>query len=400
MQKNKVVAFALLPVIVLMPLWFSPLNGGEKTYAPSDTVFMTLLFAGDVMGHDGQIKGALTSQGTYEYDTCFYYVNDIIKKADVAIANLEVTLAGPPYAGYPQFSSPDELAKSLKTNGFDILATANNHTCDKGKKGIIRTLAVLDSLAIPHVGSYFDSLQADTAHPLIINHNGIKLALYNYTYGTNGIEVPTPTKVNLIDTASLRCDLKKPLKQAVDLKIVFFHWGNEYQTFASKYQEDFEKRAYAWGADMVIGSHPHVVQPATLSPDSLRPRLTVYSLGNFVSDQRTHPRDGGMMLQLTLAKYGGKTWVYNAGYYLTWVFTPYINGVKKHLILPLSKFEQDTMFFGNPADFKKMLRYANTARVVLRKPENAIGEYLWNKSQNDWSLKHNAAPVPDTSKIE
>jgi poly-gamma-glutamate synthesis protein (capsule biosynthesis protein) len=250
------------------------------------------------------------------------------------------------------------------------------------------------------VGSYFDSLQADTAHPLIINHNGIKLDLYNYTYGTNGIEVPQPTKVNLIDTASLKSDLKKPLKQAVDLKIVFFHWGNEYQTFASNYQKDFEKWAYAWGADMVIGSHPHVVQPATLSPDSLGPRLTVYSLGNFISDQRTHPRDGGMILQLTLAKYGGKTWVYNAGYYLTWVFTPYVNGVKKHLILPLSRFEQDTMFFGNPADFKKMLRYANTARVVLRKPENAIGEYLWSKTHNVWSLYHSAAPAPDTSKIE
>jgi poly-gamma-glutamate synthesis protein (capsule biosynthesis protein) len=107
-----------------------------------------------------------------------------------------------------------------------------------------------------------------------------------------------------------------------------------------------------------------------------------------------------MILQLTLAKYGGKTWVYNAGYYLTWVFTPYVNGVKKHLILPLSAFEQDTMFFGNPADFKKMLRYANTARVVLRKPENAIGEYLWSKTHNVWSLYHSAAPAPDTSKIE
>jgi poly-gamma-glutamate synthesis protein (capsule biosynthesis protein) len=400
MQTSKPIVFVLMPILVLLPMLFPTSVHKEQGQALEDTVFMTLLFAGDVMGHDGQIKGALTAKGSYDYDTCFFYINNIVEQADWAIANLEVTLAGAPYAGYPQFSSPDALAQSLKSAGFDVLATANNHTCDKGKKGILRTLDVLDSIKIAHLGSYYDTLQADTTHPLIIQKNGIRIALFNYTYGTNGIEVPRPTQVNLMDTAALRHDLQKPLKQPVDLKIVFFHWGNEYQTYASNYQKDHEKWAYAFGADMVIGSHPHVVQPATLSNDSLAPRLTVYSLGNFISDQRTHPRDGGMMVKITLAKYQGRTWVYNAGYYLTWVYTPYANGVKKHLILPLSKFEHDTAFFSNPADFRKMLRYANTARVVLRKDAEAIGEYLWQTETSVWGIRHTAAPEPDTSKIE
>ena len=400
MFRQRFIFPAILMVVFVLPSFITSTNKGSYPAMPEDTTFVTLLFAGDVMGHDGQINGARDSLGKYNYDTCFSFVKTIIGSADVAVANLEVTLAGGPFSGYPQFSSPDELALALKKAGFDVLATANNHTCDKGLKGVNRTIAVLDSFQIQHTGSYVDSVSCDSTNPLIINKKGFTIALYNYTYGTNGIAPPKPSIVNRIDSMRILSDLQKSLKQCVDLKIVFFHWGNEYQTYTSLYQQNFCNWAYNCGADMVIGSHPHVVQPATINNDSIQQQLTVYSMGNFISDQRTHPRDGGMMVSIKLARAAGRTRVAEAGYYLTWVYTPRVKGVKKHIILPLSRFETDTAFFSNAADYRKMLRYSNTARNVLRKAPNAIGEYLWNPETCEWKLSYQQAPEQDTSRVE
>ena len=120
---------------------------------------VTLLFAGDIMGHDAQIAAAYNeSTKTYDYTDCFSYIKPYVEKADFALANFEVTLAGPPFKGYPQFSSPDALAVAVKDCGFDALVTANNHTCDGGRVGVVRTLDVLDSLQIPHTGTFHDSV--------------------------------------------------------------------------------------------------------------------------------------------------------------------------------------------------------------------------------------------------
>ena len=175
--------------------------------APAQGQSLKIIFAGDLMGHTPQHKAALKTDGSYDYTPCFRYVRDYIRSADLAILNLEVTLAGPPYTGYPQFSSPRELAVAAKEAGFDIFTTANNHCMDRGKAGLERTLRVLDTLGIPHLGTYRDRQQRDQEHPLIVNRNGIRLALLTYTYGTNGIPAVSPNVVNLIDTADMARDL-------------------------------------------------------------------------------------------------------------------------------------------------------------------------------------------------
>src|SRR5690606_14556216 len=138
-----------------------------------------------IMGHDSQIASAFdAATKTYDYASCLAYMKPYIESADIAFGNLEVTLAGPPYKGYPQFSSPDALAVALKEVGFDVLVTANNHSVDRGRQGIERTIRVLDSLGIPHTGTFPDEVSRLNEYPLILIKNGFTLALLNYTYGT------------------------------------------------------------------------------------------------------------------------------------------------------------------------------------------------------------------------
>ncbi|HMR58129.1 MAG TPA: CapA family protein, partial [Cyclobacteriaceae bacterium] len=177
----------------------------SKVISAQDTTRLSLFFAGDIMQHDSNIAAAYNPvTKKYDYSACFEYVAPIIRSADLAIGNLELTLAGAPYKGYPQFSAPDALATELKKSGFDVLVTANNHSLDRRRKGLERTLKVLDSLQIIHTGTFNDSSARAQTYPLIIEKNGFKLSLLNYTYGTNGIPVTKPNIVNLIDTIQIK----------------------------------------------------------------------------------------------------------------------------------------------------------------------------------------------------
>lgn len=295
---------------------------------------LSLLFIGDIMGHDEQIASARNSEtGNYEYDDVFRYVRDEISEADIAVANLEVTLGGSPYKGYPAFSSPASLASACMNAGIDVLATANNHSVDRGKKGILNTIRRLDSLGIRHTGTFADSISRDTLSPMIIERNGISIALLNYTYGTNGLKVPSPTIVNMIDTNLIASDIAKAKALKPDVIIPFVHWGIEYDTLPSPEQTRLAGFLFSKGANIVIGSHPHVLQQMerTLADSCRNDRIVVFSLGNYVSNQRTIRRDGGAMVRIELEKTGSLTSVSRAGYYLTWVHTPVENGKKKVL---------------------------------------------------------------------
>ena len=293
--------------LIYIILLFLQVHTVKAASAGSDTLRLSILFAGDIMGHDAQIFGAYDdASGRHNYDTCFSVISPFIQSADIAVGNLEVTLAGAPYKGYPAFSSPDALAESLKKAGFDILITANNHSLDRGKKGLERTIAVLDSLGFIHTGTFRNQEERDSLYPLILEKNGILLSLLNYTYGTNGIKVSPPNIVNYIDTLIIAQDLEKAASVNPDFTIVTMHWGTEYERTENKTQRQLAGFILDRGAQAIVGMHPHVVQPIRMEPatsgDSINKKPVVYSLGNFISNQRERYRNGGIMVRLDLEK--------------------------------------------------------------------------------------------------
>lgn len=287
------------------PLSVSPADTLPAVSLLSDT--LRLLFVGDLMQHQGQIDAARTARG-YDYSACFAYVKEVISQADFAVANLEVTLGGKPYRGYPAFSAPDEYLTAIHDAGFNVLLTANNHCLDRGRKGLERTLRLIDSLHIPAAGTYTDIEDRRTRYPLLLEKKGFRIALLNYTYGTNGIPVPSPAVVNLIDTTVIAQDIEKARQLHPDVLLACMHWGVEYQSLPGKEQQKLAQWLFAKGVDHIIGAHPHVVQPIEVHTDSLtrQKRLVAYSLGNFISNMSARRTDGGLMLQMEFVKNGAE----------------------------------------------------------------------------------------------
>ena len=330
---------------------------------------VTLVFAGDIMGHDAQIAAAYNeSTKTYDYTDCFRYIRPYIEKADLAVGNLEVTLAGPPFKGYPQFSSPDELAVAVKECGFDIMLTTNNHTCDRGLTGVVRTLDVLDSLQIPHTGTFHDSAEWRQTYPLIYNVKGLKLAFVNYTYGTNELPTPKGTVVNRIVKQNIINDIANAKRQNPDLIIACMHWGIEYDTMPNKEQMQLAEMLKKQGVDIIIGSHPHVLQPMEM--DTAANQLLVYSLGNFVSAQRTAPRDGAAIVNIKLTKRNGQKPKIEADYVLTYVHNPTVNGKRQFFIVPLADAESGLIAPIQSDNWGRLHEFAGEAREVLGRNVN------------------------------
>ena len=337
--------------------------------AGQDTTRISILFTGDIMQHDSQIAAVydpLTKE--YNYASCFKYIDPILQSADLTIGNLEVTLGGPPYKGYPQFSAPDQLASQLKMSGFDILVTANNHCVDRGRKGLERTISILDTLGLVHTGTFVDSIQRRSLYPMIVERNGITLSLLNYTYGTNGIPVPFPNVVNLIDTTLIKNDLAIATAQKTDAIVVFMHWGNEYQSLPNISQKRVTELCFREGAKLVIGAHPHVVQPMEWSKEI--DKLIAYSLGNFVSGQRPRYRDGGAMLWVELEKIKkdsvSSTSIKQAQYELQWIYKT--SGVKSQFyILPVQQFEDDTIVLNTKTARASFDLFKEDARALFAK---------------------------------
>ncbi len=358
----------------------------EKPRKTEDST-LTIIFAGDVMQHLSQVEAAWNdSLQTYIYDSCFKYVKPLVSSADIAIANLETTLAGKPYSGYPQFCSPDHLVTGLLNAGFDYVGTANNHSCDKGLKGINRTIKVLDSLGLGHTGTFTDSAERELKYPLIIKKKGFKIALLNYTYGTNGIVPPKPAIVNMIDEKQMISDLKRAKDSLPDKIIVFIHWGLEYKLNPDAWQKQAADICFNNGADYVIGSHPHVLERMEKRnfPDSNgKQTILVYSLGNYVSAQRDRNKDGGAMFSLTLKKKKNTVVLENAGYILTWVYLKQENDRKRFYIIPVSEYENKESFF-DYAGYEKMKIFLKDSRDSLGKHNLNIEEIIFHPETSKW----------------
>ena len=272
------------------------------------------------MQHQAQIDAARKEGDTYDYSHCFSLVKDNISRADLAIGNLEVTLGGKPYHGYPQFSAPDEYLFALKEAGFDILATANNHCLDRHRRGLERTLTLIDNAGLASVGTYRNAVDRTQRYPLVVEKNGMRIVLLCATYGTNGIATTPPNIVNSLDREELAADIRRAHSLHPDAIIAIVHWGDEYQRHPNIQQRNLARWLIEEGVDHVIGSHPHVIQPIELIPSDEYPtqHVVAYSLGNYVSNMSIAHGDVGAAIWLTLEKMGHTTRLKNLDYNFVW----------------------------------------------------------------------------------
>jgi len=323
---------------------------------------LKLVFAGDIMGHDTQIASALaTGEPGYDYKPCFEYLRPYLQEADLVIGNLEVTFAGEPYKGYPAFSSPDELAGALKWAGFDILVNANNHGLDRGQKGLVRTIEVLHREELVQTGTFADPEARARHYPLVVEKKGIRIALLNYTYGTNGIRDRPPSIINRIDKEQIREDMQKAHTAQADFILVTLHWGTEYQLYENPQQEELARFLFDLGADAVIGSHPHVVQPIRGEGSG---NLVVYSLGNLISNQRTRPRDGGILFEMVLSKESHK--ISSHAYLPVWVWKAKTKKGTRFTLVPANLDpESVSLIHMSAEDLNKMAIFLEDTRSRL-----------------------------------
>lgn len=269
-----------------------------------------LLFAGDAMQHQAQLDkareiGEANGKDLYDYSECFTLIAPEVEKADYAVVNLEVPLGGgPDYTGYPCFSAPDSYALALKEAGFDLFLTANNHCLDRRGKAAKRTISALDSLQLDHVGTFRTAAERDSLVPLIKDINGFKVAFLNYTYGTNGILPDDGVEVAMIDKERMKKEIEKSREQGAEIVVVCVHWGIEYVLLENNVQRDLTDFLVDSGVDMIIGSHPHVVQPMKVVRNEAEDKdvLVVYSLGNFISNMNTADTRGGSIVRTTLTR--------------------------------------------------------------------------------------------------
>jgi len=370
-----------MPLKILFSIFLFYLSESLQGQWPgSSEQKVSLLFMGDIMGHDSQILSAENFESkTYDYTEVFRYIRPILSDADFAAANLEVTLAGPPYKGYPRFSSPAALAAACMDAGIDCLVTANNHSADQGNEGIRSTINRLDSIGILHTGTFINKASRDSLQPLVIEKGGISIALLNYTYGTNGIPVQSPEIVNMLKKDLITSDIEKTKDLNPDIIVLCLHWGTEYDTVPSKDQVYMAEYFFSKGVDIIIGSHPHVIQKMVWYRDNgvLKNKAVVYSLGNFISNQRKPKTDGGSMVRIELTKTDSTILISDAGFYLTWVYTPLENSRRRFYILPCSGFENEPDFFPNPADYVMMMKFMNESRRFLNKQNIGFREYIY-----------------------
>lgn len=328
---------------------------------------LSLAFVGDVMMHQTQINSAKTMN--YQLDECFTYIGSRLSAADITVANLEVTLAGEPYSGFPQFSAPDAIAEALQRAGVDVVLTANNHSCDKGKKGVERTLQVLDSLHFLHTGTYYDSASRSHATPLLLTKNNFEVALLNYTYGTNNIPTPAPTVVNRIDTLQMLADIEQAKALQPDIIAVAVHWGEEYQLYPNKKQRDLADFLARNGVRLIIGSHPHVLQPIEMlyAADSTVETVVVYSLGNFISNMTAVNTDIGALVNIRLVKHNDHIIIDHVGCTFAWTYKPQEDGERRFYVLPAAEYEENKDFFTDTAHHKRMTKALSAMRELYTK---------------------------------
>ncbi len=343
-MKRIVCVFAILALGIL-----SITGCGKEETVPTSaeikepvTEYIDIIAGGDNLYHMPVIKSGLQADGSYNYSSIYTELQPMIKDADIAVIGQETVFAGKEqgYSGYPLFNSPDGVGKTIAEEGFDVVLHASNHVMDKWAAGVERTLEFWDNYPDITVLGINKSEEEDSKVK-IREVKGTKIAMLNYTYDTNGLPVPSDKSylVELINEKNIEEDALWAEENA-DFTIAFMHWGTEYSTVPNDMQKSLSHKMADWGVDLIIGSHPHVIEPVEwIETESGNKLLVYYSLGNFVSRQLDAINLLGGIAKVTLKSEEGKVSI-DKGTFMP-IVTHYNTSYSGFKIYPLNEYTNE-----------------------------------------------------------
>jgi poly-gamma-glutamate capsule biosynthesis protein CapA/YwtB (metallophosphatase superfamily) len=346
---------------------------------------IVLSAVGDIIYHMSQITSAYDEQkGTYDFNRYFDEIKPIIEAADIAVANFEGTTAGDDiyaYKAYPIFNAPDETLDAIKYAGFDVISTVNNHSIDTNKIGIERTLQKIQDRGMMTVGTY---AQKPETRILIVEEKDIRVAFMAYTYGCNGMEaVLTPEEldamVNIIDEDKINEDIADAKAQNADLIVAVMHWGNEYQRDPSQDQKDLANSMIEKGVDIILGSHPHVIQDSVSFEHEGETKFVIYSMGNFISNQRQESLDpeypnlknyyteDGVIVNIKITKSfeNNQTVIEDVSFIPTWVYRVKAPPLFDYKVIPLTTYPANNPLGLDEVTLGRMERSYNDTMIKM-----------------------------------
>lgn len=378
-----ILGFFALSYVGLLPSFFDSNDKAVQKPKPKEPTTVKIAAFGDTMLHGPQIKGGMTPDGEYNFDHFFREVKPYLESADLAIGNLETTLAGKEkgYKGYPRFNAPDQIVDALLNSGVDLMSTANNHSMDTGEEGVKRTYEVLTQKGLLPVGT---APSAEKRKPTIVKKNGLTIAFLAYTEHTNGLPIPQGKEylVNTIDSQQIAEDIKESKALGAEFVVVSLHFGMEYQRTPNEQQKKVAHQALQDGADVILGSHPHVIQPIEKLNVQGKEKLIIYSMGNFISNQFFPYTDEGLILFFEIEKNPETKQVKlkNSSFLPTFVHK-YNKGAKpKYVVIPVTESEPNNLpAYPNISPNKWRKAWTNT--VTLIKEKEAIPTFSLQNAQ-------------------
>ncbi len=403
---KSILAIAAFIVTITIQYFFFNSSQLEKSIVPfvkDSVITATLCFVGDLMCHSTQFNYAKVDADSFDFTGVYGEVKQYLSTPDLTIGNLETVIAGKEsgYTGYPYFNAPDDFIYALKATGFDLLITANNHALDQGWDGVKKTIDVINDYKIHRTGTFISQEDRDSIRIFLVN--SIKIAFLAYSENTNGIPLPKGKDfvINLIDEEKIKQDIKRARARNIDVVLVHLHYGPEYNREPSDSQKEIVQKIIEFGADIIIGGHPHVVQPFDYfktNNTKIDSGFVAYSMGNFISNQRWRYSDAGVILNIQISKNIFTDFVYisEISYLPTWVFKGNTAKGREYIILPSQISDKDSVYTFLTDDDRKLMRKAfeDTKEIITK----------YNKMPNLISIKKdeeitfsNTEHLPDTT---
>lgn len=298
----------------------------------ADSKTVRIMANGDLLYHDGLYMSAQKADGSYDFSENFTYVKDWLHQGDLVLGDFEGTIRSDyPLGGYPLFNAPEAVVPAIKDAGYQVVDLAHNHILDSGLEGVFTTAKVFENHGISPVGVYTHK-NRDKAPILIKEVKGIKIAILAYSYGFNGLESNLSQKeidhhLSTFDEDKMKAEIKQAEKEA-DITVVMPQTGIEYQLEPNEEQVELYHKMVDWGADIIFGGHPHVVQPSEILEKDGQKKLIIYSMGNFISNQRIETMAGvdtaewterGVLMDVTIEKTDKGTIIKTAKAHPSWV---------------------------------------------------------------------------------